>query len=138
MRSVLIRRKEGKAMALTDAGKNFLAAIAIGETVTPFNAANAYMGVGDSATAFSAAQTDLLGTNKLRKAMTSGFPTRSGNTISFSALFGTSEANFAWNEWGMFNGATGNTMLNRKAESRGTKTSAQSWQFSVDVAVNNP
>jgi hypothetical protein len=55
--------------------------------------------------------------------------------LTFRASFGTSEANFAWNEWGIFNAATGGTMMTRKVESLGTKTSSQSWQITTTITV---
>lgn len=125
-------------MPLTNAGRDHIATTLVGEAVTPFNNANARLGVGDSPTAFDKAQTDLLGTNKLRKGMESGYPTRNANVLTFRSLFGTGDANFAWNEWGVFNAASGGIMLNRLVESLGTKTSAQSWQLTVDITVNNP
>lgn len=126
-------------MALSNAGRNAIAAAIVGGTFTAFNNANAYIGVGDSTTAFAATQTDLVAsTNKLRKGMQASYPTLSSNVMTFSALFSTSEANFAWQEWGVFNASSSGVMLNRKVESLGTKTSAQSWQFTVEVTVNNP
>lgn len=119
-------------MPITDAGRNHLVQSAIGAAVTAFNNANSYIGVGDSTTAFSAAQTDLVAaTNKLRKAMDATYPSGGANVITFRSTFGTTDANFAWQEWGVFNGSSGGTMLNRKVESLGTKTSAQTWQFTV-------
>jgi hypothetical protein len=106
----------------------------VGGGGTAFNNANAYLGVGDSSTAFAAGQTDLqAATNKLRKAMDATYPQVAGNVQTFRATFGTSEANFAWNEWGIFNASSGGTMMNRKVESLGTKTSAQSWQITVTL-----
>lgn len=103
---------------------------------TPFNNANSYIGVGDSTTAYAAGQTDLqASTNKLRKAMDATYPQLATNVITFRSTFGTSDANFAWQEWGVFNAASGGTMLNRKVESLGTKTSAQTWQFTVTLTV---
>lgn len=126
-------------MALTNAGRNHIAQAIIGEAVTAFNNANAYIGVGDSSTAFAGAQTDLqAATNKLRKAMDASYPTRATNVLTFRATFATTDANYAWNEWAIFNGSSGGTMLSRKVESLGTKTSAQSWQMTVDITVNNP
>lgn len=126
-------------MPLTDAGRDFIAKDIIGESVTEFDNANAHLGVGDSTTAFAKAQTDLqAGANKLRKAMNATYPTRATNVITFQATFGTSEANFAWQEWGVFNASSAGDMLSRKVESLGTKTSAQSWQLEVDITVNNP
>ena len=123
-------------MALTNAARDLIAQALIGEAFTSFSNANARLGVGDSSTAFAAAQTDLqASTNKLRKAMEAAYPSRVGNALTFRSIFGTSEANFTWNEWGVFNAASGGTMLNRVVASLGTKTSAQSWQFTVTVTV---
>ena len=123
-------------MALTNAARDLIAQALIGEAFTSFANANARIGVGDSSAAFGASQTDLqASTNKLRKAMEAAYPTRAGNALTFRSIFGTSEANFAWNEWGVFNAASAGTMLNRIVASLGTKTSAQSWQFTVTVTV---
>lgn len=123
-------------MALTNAGRNHVATTLIGEAVTAFNNANAYLGAGDGTTAFAATQTDLQGTNKTRKAMEATYPTRATNVLTFRSLFATGEANHAWDEWGVFNASTGGTMLSRKVEALGTKTSAQSWQFTATITVN--
>lgn len=123
-------------MPLTNAGRDVIAAMLIGESTTDFNNANAHIGVGDSTTAFAAAQTDLqAATNKLRKAMDATYPTRSTNVLTFRSTFATGEANFAWQEWGVFNAAAAGTMLNRKVESLGTKASTQSWQLTVTNTV---
>lgn len=124
-------------MPLTNAGRNHFAAAAIADgPPTPFDNSNAYLGAGDSSDAFDAADTDLqASSNKVRKPMEVGYPQRSGNVLTFRSLFGTGDANFAWNEWGIFNGASAGTMLNRKVESLGTKTSAQSWQLTTEVTV---
>ncbi len=122
-------------MALLNAGRDLIASLITGT----FSNSTARIGVGDSTAAFSASQIDLqASSNKVRKAMDSSFPTTVGNVLTFQATFGTSEANFAWEEWGIFNAATGPTMLNRKVESLGTKTSAQSWQITCVLTVNNP
>lgn len=121
-------------MAITDAGRNHLVQAGIGAAVTAFNNANAHIGVGDSSTAFSAAHTDLqAGANKFRKAMDSTYPSGGSNVITFRSTFATGDANFAWNEWGVFNASSAGTMLSRKVESLGTKTSSQSWQFTVTL-----
>lgn len=121
---------------ITDAGRNHLVQAGIGAAVTAFNNANSYIGVGDSSTAFAAGQTDLsAASNKLRKAMDATYPQGATNVLTFRSTFGTSEANFAWNEWGIFNASSGGTMLSRKVESLGTKTSAQTWQFTVTLTV---
>jgi hypothetical protein len=119
---------------LTDAGRNHLVQAGIGAGVTAFNNANAHIGVGDSSTAFAVGQTDLVAaTNKLRKAMDATYPSGGSNVITFRATFATGDANFAWNEWGIFNASSAGTMLQRKVESLGTKTSAQTWQFTTTL-----
>jgi hypothetical protein len=104
----------------------------------PYNATYAHVGVGDSSTAHAASQTDLqAATNKLRKIVDST-PSRTANTMRFIATFGTGDANFAWNEWAVFNASSGTTapaaMLSRKVESLGTK-SGGTWQLTVDVTI---
>ena len=123
-------------MPLTDAGALAIAKLLMGDAQTIFNNANARIGVGDSTSAFAKSQTDLqASTNKFRKGMDATFPTRATATITYRATYATSEAVFAWQEWGVFNAASAGDMLNRKVESLGTKPNTQSWQFTVDLAV---
>lgn len=122
-------------MPLTNAGRDFMTAATVTAATTPFNNANSYIGVGSGTTAAAATDTALV-TQLMRKAMDGGYPTIAGNVLTFRATFATTDANGAWNEWGVFNAATGGTMLNRKVESLGTKPSTQSWQFTVTLTVN--
>lgn len=124
-------------MALTNAGRDFLAGAATGAQTTHFDNTNARIGVGDSTTAFAVTHTDLqAATNKLRKAMDATYPTTAANVLTFKATFGSAEANFAWNEWGVFNAASAGVMLNRVVEYNGTKLSGQTWVFQVTLTVN--
>lgn len=124
-------------MPLTNAGRNFIAnAIINNSSPTFFTNSNAYLGVGDSTTAFSASHTDLqAASNKLRKAQEATYPQIATNVLTFRSLFSTSDANFHWQEWALFNASSSGTMLSRLVEDLGTKTSAQSWQFTVDITV---
>lgn len=113
------------------------------QTLTFFNNGNAYIGVGDSSTAAAATQTDLqAASNKLRKAMDATYPTHTDGTtsgaatITFRSTFGSSDANFAWAEWAVFNGSSGGRMLNRKVESLGTKASGSTWQLTVTITLS--
>ena len=123
-------------MALTNAGAVAMAAYAIGDgSVTNLAAGNAYLGVGDSTTAFSAAHTDLqAATNKLRKLCTS--VSRTNGVLTLVTTCGTSEGNFAWEEVGCFNAAAAGTMVSRKVQSLGTKTSASSWQLTLTSTLS--
>ena len=125
-------------MPLSDAGRDHIATTVVGKAVTAFDNANANLGVGNGTAIFDKTQTDLQGASKVRKAMEATYPQRATNILTFRSLFGTSEANFAWEEWGVFNAAAAGTMLCRKVESLGTKASSQSWQLTVDITINSP
>jgi hypothetical protein len=125
-------------MAITNAGAILAAQCLMNDSATAsfLNSTNAHLGVGSSNTAFAASQTDLqAASDKLRKAMESGYPTRSSGALTLRSLFGTSEANFAWQEWGVFNASSSGTMFSRKVESLGTKANTQSWQLTVTLTL---
>lgn len=116
-----------------------------GQALTFFNTSQAAIGVGDSNTAAAATQTDLqASTNKLRVGMVASFPqhtdgvTAGASSITFRSTFDTTQANFAWEEAGVFNSVTSGTgrMLNRKVQSMGTKTSASSWQITFSISIS--
>lgn len=134
-----IETQEGENL-LVNTGIQLLLDLLIGAGGTTFANGNTYIGVGDSSTAAAASQTDLqASTNRFKRVMDATFPSRSGQTLTFRTTFATSEANFAINECGVFNGgpafATG-TMLNRIASALGTKTSATTLQLTITVTVS--
>lgn len=119
-----------------------------GQALTYFNNAQAAIGVGDSTTAVSDTQTNLQGaaspTNRIRKAMDATYPlhtdgaTTAAKSIVYRSTFATTDANFAWNEWGVFNSVTDATgrMLQRVASAGlGTKTSAATWVLTVTLTL---
>lgn len=116
-----------------NAGLNALFTLMAGGGGTPFNAANARLAVGEGNAAAAAAQVDLVGPTKTRKAMDGGFPTFGANQkITFRATFGAGDANHAWNEWGVANSAAGATLFNRKVEALGLKAGGV-WILSVEI-----
>lgn len=119
-------------MALTTAGINYVSQAILGQG-TPFNSANARLGVGSGNNVFATSQTDLQGSGKLRKAMDAGYPIVEPPVVTFKSTFAKNEANFPWNEWGVFNAATGGVMLNRVVESNGTKQANQTWILEVAI-----
>lgn len=134
----------GKPFEVSSIDGNLLLNEGIGElldllcglgTPTAFNNANARIGVGDSSSAAAATQTGLQASaNKLYKGMESSYPSRTNQTVTFRAVFGSSEANFAWNEFTIANGASDSAVnLNRLVSAQGTKASGQTW--TVDVAI---
>lgn len=127
---------EREGNILVNAGISLLEDLLIGAGGTAYNNANAYLGVGDSSTSASASQTDLqAASNKTRVGMDATYPSRSSQTLTFRSTFGAGSANYAWNEWAIFNASSGGTMLNRKAESLGTK-SGGSWVLTVTLTLS--
>lgn len=106
-------------------------------TPAAFNAANSFIGVGDSSTAEAAAQTGLqAATNKLYKAMQATYPSRSGQTVSWQSQFTGAEANYAWNEFTIANGNSDAAKnLNRKVSAQGTKTAGQVWTVTLQITI---
>ena len=100
-----------------------------------FDNSYATIGVGDSATAADATQTDLqAAVNKTYKGMESGYPTSTSQKATFKASFGDSDANYAWNEW-VVKQATSGICLNRKVENLGTKSSG-TWTLEVSITLS--
>lgn len=121
---------------LTNVGAQRLWEGLIGTVITVFSNANARIGVGDSNTAAADTQTDLqAASNKLRVAMDSTYPQISTDTITFRSTFSTSQANYAWEEWAIFNAAAAGDMLNRKVASLGTKASGATWTLTVTIQL---
>lgn len=121
---------------LVNAGIQLMEDLLIGAGGTVFSNANAHIGVGNSNTAAAAGQTDLQGASKTRKAMESGYPQRSGQTVSFRSVFGSSDANYAWEEFAIFNNASTGTMLNRRVENKGTKASGETWTVTCNITIS--
>lgn len=112
-----------------------------GQTLTFFNNANSYIGIGDSSTAEAATHTDLqAATNKTRIAMDATYPqhtpgtTSPAATVTFVVTAGSGAANFSWQEFGLFNGSTGGRMLNRKVTNLGTKATG-SWVLTMTISL---
>lgn len=121
-------------MGLTNTGRDRFAAAIIGDSFTNFGNANAHLGVGNSSTAYTAAQTDLQGASKTRKAMDATYPSRSTNVLTFRSTFGSGDANHAWDEVGVFNASTAGDMLCRVVSALGTKASG-TWVLTHTVTV---
>lgn len=150
-----VTEKEGNLLVIGGASIQWQTLIGNGVTTQSaatgyFSNANAYISVGDSTTAAADTQTELqAATNRKRIAMDATYPlhtdttgTAGSKSIVFRSTFATGDANFAWQEWGIFNGpgtggppTTGSRMLNRKVESLGTKTSASSWVVTVTLSL---
>ena len=123
---------------LLNEGINLLWTLACGGSGTPWNAANAYIGVGDGTAAESADQTGLQGTNKQYKAMDAGYPTYGSNQQArWQSTFAGNEANFTWNEITVANGSSDAAVnLNRKVQNLGTKASGTVWIAQLTITLS--
>lgn len=120
-------------------GLNVIASLICGGAGTPYDSANAYIGVGDSTTTAAASQTGLQApTNKAYAGMEAGYPTFGTNQqIVWRASFADGEAQFAWNEFTIENANLGlGAPLLRKVESKGTKTAGEIWELTVTVTFS--
>jgi hypothetical protein len=85
-----------------------------------------------------ATQTGLqAGSNKLYRNMSASYPSRSSNTVTWRAVFASSDANFAWREFAINNGNAGaGTNLNRKVSYQGVKASGQTWTTDATLTLS--
>lgn len=141
---------------LVTGGVSALWEYAMGRTTVGYlNNASAAIGVGTNNASTTANETTgdtgLAATNasdRLRKGMDATYPQHSDGTsgtapktITLRSTFATTEANFVWNEWGVFNSVaetgTGlNRMINRKVQALGTKAAGTTWQLTVTITIN--
>lgn len=126
---------EGEGNCLLNSGIDEMWDLVTGASANHFDNTNAQIGVGDSSTAADATQTDLqASTNKTYKGMETSYPTSTSQKATFKASFGSSEANYAWNEW-VVKQPTSAKCLNRKVESLGTKSTG-TWTLEVSITLS--
>jgi hypothetical protein len=132
---------------LVTVGLNLLGNLLIGAGGNAFTHAQAIVGVGNSSTAWTAADTHLGGDGSTTTAWYQGadsspssYPIQSNGVITCNATVATGNANWAWNEWCFATGsgtltpggtlasvATGVVMINHKIASLGTKVNTAVW-----------
>lgn len=101
-----------------------------------FDSAAATIGVGDSATAADATQTDLqAAVNKTYKGMEATFPTSTTQKVTLKSSFGSAEANYVWAEW-VVKQSTSAKCINRKVSAMGTKASGSTWTLEVTITLS--
>lgn len=134
---------EADGNLLTTAGLAKITGLIIAAGGQGWDATHARIGVGDTATAATIADTDLgaASGSTHRQFDLVDTITRSNGVITAVATFGTSVANFHWQEWCIDNGTGAGTtvtatMMNHKITDLGTKTSAATWVFTVTVTLS--
>ena len=124
---------------LLTTGRDVIAAMIIGEATTDYTNALAFIFVGTSCTAHSAAQAYLQGATTSKSSQEATYPTRAANVLTFRSVFGTCQSNFDWNEWAVKNSSVSSTgtgsMLNRMVEALGVKACTQSWQITATLTL---
>lgn len=131
---------------LVNAGINRLGSLLIGGGGQAYDATHTAILVGDTNTAAAASDTDLNATvnasNRYAQVADSTYPAFASQVLTVKSTFGTGNANFQWNEWGIAgntaSGANAATapLLNHKVVNLGTKTSNASWSFTVTVTIS--
>ncbi|WP_024834148.1 hypothetical protein [Ruminiclostridium josui] len=123
---------------LLNEGISSLLTLLIGGSETPFNNANAYIGVGDGTTEAAPNQTGLMGENKSFAPMDATFPQVSGNTVTFRATFGPTSGNHPWREFTISNGNSDTAKnLNRKVETaQRIKVEPDTWVIQLQVTIS--
>lgn len=109
-----------------------------GTTYERYNNANAYLGVGNGDDAFDETDTDLQGGSTVRLPMLATYPQRTDNVLTFEAEADGSTANFAWDEWGVFNHSSTGQMLCRFVQDLGTKGAGTTWRITATVTTVLP
>lgn len=131
---------------LTTAGLERVADVLVNGSsgsLKPLTTTAVRLGVGNSSTAFDPSDTDL-GSSQRYATMESGYPSVDGDEITFQSVFGSNEANFAWECWGIDvddtpPAADGNiplSLFNRKVFSFGIK-SGGTWTLTVVVGMSS-
>ena len=117
-------------------GVNELWKLATGQSVATFTNATAQIGIGDSAVAAVAGQTDLqAATNKTYKAMAATYPTApSAGAVQFQSVFASADANYVWNEFVVRQG-TSLICFDRGVQALGTKASGTTWTATVTLSI---
>jgi hypothetical protein len=135
---VLMERIEEDGNLLLTAGVTCIWKRFAGQTATAFDG-TAKIGVGDSSTAESAAQTDLqAATNKLFNTVT-GAPVVSGNKITYIASFTSGQAEWNWKELALKNNTDG-VVFNRKVNAAGwgdkSLTPGSTWTVTLELTLS--
>ena len=98
---------------------------------------NANLGVGNGTATANATDTGLSGASKTYKTMDSGYPSRSSQTAKWRSSFATGDANYGWEEYSLSNTTLDSGKnLNHKVESKGTKSSGETWTLELQITFS--
>ena len=135
----LVQALGWRGNCLLNEGINELWTLVAGTGATKFDNGDAYIGVGDDATAAGPTDTGLKATtNKKYNAMDTSYPTYgSSQKVTHRATFASGDANFHWQEITVANGnSDASKNLNRKVQDMGTKASGTSWVATLENSLS--
>jgi len=125
--------------SLLNSGINVAWGLICGAGGAAFDDTHAYIGVGDSATAtVPSSMTGLqASTNKLNKGMNATYPLAAAAQAEvWQSTFGTTDANWIWNEITVSNANDFTHALNRLVSSMGTKASGATWVVTLTITLS--
>lgn len=102
----------------------------VGTQINDYSLLNAYIGVGESVVAEDRSHTGLQGVTQTWKKVEPQYPQIIGanlNQMIWRVIFTGDEANHAWNEMALGNGAGGGNIFNRRVVTIGEKFTGQTW-----------
>ncbi|MBA7479141.1 hypothetical protein ES707_14572 [subsurface metagenome] len=121
---------------LLNAGITKIWNLIIGGDEAEYDNATSEIGIGDSNTAADPTQTDLQAvTNKTWKAMAATYPQVSNQKVTFQAEFGSTDANYAWEECGVRQ-TEANVLMNRIVATKDTKTEGEVWTAKLEITLS--
>ncbi|MGA8903701.1 MAG: hypothetical protein WB661_01690 [Candidatus Bathyarchaeia archaeon] len=132
-------RAHFKGNLLLNSGINVAWGLICGAGGTAFDNTHAYIGVGDSSASPSdATKTGIqAATNRLNKAMDATYPLAAASQAEvWRSTFGTSDANFAWNEITVSDANDFTHALNRLVSAMGTKASGATWIAALTITLS--
>lgn len=120
---------------LLNEGINELFTLICSSSGTKFDNTNAQVGTGTSTTPADPADSAL--TNGVWKGMDGGYPTYgTSQKATWKGTYGSGDANQAWNEFSVRNGAGADKMIHRKVSSQGTKVAGQTWELTIEISLS--
>lgn len=142
-----VERFEGNL--LTTAGVTRIMALLNGAGGQAADATHSLLGVGDTSTAATTADTGLGAsagsTHQYWMPMDATYPSVSAGVLTAKSTWASADGNFAWNEWALAvtnsSAAAGaaagaGILLNHKIASMGTKASGSVWALTVTVTLS--
>jgi len=127
---------ESKINCLLNVGITEMWNVIIGDSADTFDNVNAEIGIGSDDTAAAAAQTGLLDVAAEWAAMDGAYPSVLNQTATWSGTFIDGEAEYAWKECAVRNGAVAPITMNRVVSDKGIKGAGEEWVARLAITLS--